>query len=176
MQNNLKDANQLDEHSNYSEETGDEHKFIIFSLGNEIYGARLLEVREVVEALPTKVVPNTIDSFIGVSNLRGQIVGVLDLRMRFGIDYEKAERPVFLVFDTPSGALATRVDKVESVSVIAPGDIENRPNIVSSIPSRFIIGIGKVEDRMVTIIDLKSVLSNEELTNVESSQLLSKSG
>ena len=157
------------------EENGDEHKFIIFSLGNEIYGARLLEVREVVEALPTKIVPNTISSFIGVSNLRGQIVGVLDLRKRFSIEYQKAERPVFLVFDTPSGALASQVDKVESVSVIAPDDIEDKPNIVSTIPSKFILGIGKVDDRMVTIIDLKSVLSNEELTYVENSQLLVKS-
>ena len=157
------------------EENGDEHKFIIFSLGNEIYGARLLEVREVVEALPTKIVPNTISSFIGVSNLRGQIVGVLDLRKRFSIDFEDADRPVFLVFDTPSGALASQVDKVESVSVIAPDDIEDKPNIVSTIPSKFILGIGKVDDRMVTIIDLKSVLSNEELTYVENSQLLVKS-
>lgn len=158
-----------------TEETGDEHKFIIFSLGNEIYGARLLEVREVVEALPTKIVPNTISSFIGVSNLRGQIVGVLDLRKRFSIEFQKADRPVFLVFDTPSGALASQVDKVESVSVIAPDDIEYKPNIVSTIPSRFILGIGKVDERMVTIIDLKSVLSNEELTYVENSQLLAKS-
>lgn len=156
-------------------ETGDEHKFIIFSLGNEIYGARLLEVREVVEALPTKIVPNTISSFIGVSNLRGQIVGVLDLRKRFSIDFEKADRPVFLVFDTPSGALASQVDKVESVSVIAPDDIEYKPNIVSKIPSKFILGIGKVDDRMVTIIDLKSILSNEELSYLENSQLLAKS-
>ena len=171
----MQDTREIETTRSQIEETGDENKFIIFSLGNEIYGARLLEVREVVEALPTKVVPNTISSFIGVSNLRGQIVGVLDLRLRFNIDYEKPERPVFLVFDTPSGALASQVDKVESVSVIAPGDIEHKPNIVSSIPSKFILGIGKVDGRMVTIIDLKSVLSHEELTHVESTHFMEKS-
>jgi purine-binding chemotaxis protein CheW len=157
-------------------EAGDESKFIIFSLGSELYGAKLLEVREVVETMPTKSVPNTITAFKGVCNLRGQIVGVVDLRLRFSIDCEKASRPVLFVFETESGAIAASVDQIVSVCVISPQDIETKPNIVSSIPTRYIIGIGKMDSRLVTLVDLKSILSQEELIRMDQSQILLKAG
>ncbi|MCX6109700.1 MAG: chemotaxis protein CheW [Proteobacteria bacterium] len=155
-------------------DAADENKYIIFALGEEYYGAKLLEVREVVEFLPTKSVPNTVPSFQGVCNLRGQIIGVVDLRIRFSIDAPKATRSVLLVFDTESGAIASSVDQIASVSVILPNDVEWRPNIVSSIPSKYIIGIGKLDQKMITIIDLKAVLSHDELTNIERSKMLVK--
>ncbi len=155
-------------------DVADENKYIIFSLGEDYYGAKLLEVREVVEVLPTKSVPNTVPSFKGVCNLRGQIIGVVDLRIRFSIEAPKAIRSVLLVFETESGAIASSVDQIASVSVIMPNDVEWRPNIVSSIPSKYIIGIGKLDQKMITLIDLKAVLSHDELTNIERSKMLAK--
>lgn len=157
--------------TNLREENHDENKYIVFALGSELYSAKLLEVREVVEPLSTKQVPNTVPSFEGVCNLRGQIIGVVNLRKRFGVDAPQALRPVLLVFDTDSGAIATSVDEIVSVSIIPDHDIESRPNIVSMVPSKFILGIGKLEDRMVTMIDLKAVLSHDELTNIEHSKM-----
>lgn len=156
------------------EDSSDEHKYVIFRLGKELYGAKLLAVREVVEVLPTKSVPNTVSSFQGVCNLRGQIIGVVDLRARFDVREAVPDRPVLLVFDTDSGAIAASVDQIASVSVIAPSDVEERPNIVSSIPTKYILGIGKLDGRMITLVDLKSVLSHEELTSVERSKMLLK--
>ena len=155
-------------------EAGDENKFVIFTLGRELYGAKLLEVREVVESLPTKDVPNTVRSFKGVCNLRGQIVGVVDLRTRFGVEGDPPQRPVLLVFETDSGAIAASVDGIASVSLIPPEDIDPKPNIVSAVPMKFIIGIGKMENRMVTLLDLKAVLSTEELVSVEVAKSLNK--
>ena len=156
------------------DEAGDDSKYIIFSLGSELYGAKLLEVREVVETMPTKSVPNTIAAFKGVCNLRGQIIGVVDLRLRFGIESDKALRPVLFVFETESGAIAAAVDQIVSVSVIPPKDIESKPNIVSSIPSKYILGIGKMDSRLITLVDLKTILSQEELTRVDQSRILEK--
>lgn len=155
--------------------TEDENKYIIFSLGAEIYGAKLLSVREVIEAMPTKSVPNTITSFIGVCNLRGQIIGVIDLRMRFAIEAPQAERPIFLIFETSSGPIGAAVDRIVSVSEIPEDLIEKQPNIVSAVPSRYMQGIGKINDRLVTLINLKDVLSNEELAHAHHSKIQMKS-
>jgi purine-binding chemotaxis protein CheW len=154
-----------------SSEEEDSNKFVIFSLAEELYGARLLEIREVVEALPTKPVPNTVPSFQGVCNLRGQIVGVLNLKRRFGMDETGIDRPVFLVFDTDSGAIATIVDKVESVSLIEPRDIETKTNIISAIPQKYITGIGKSRDRLITIVNLREILTDTELASIAESRI-----
>ena len=166
----------MKEHSNkrfheasnsHEQDDNNENKYIIFSLGSTLYGAKLTEVREVVEHLPTKKVPNTVPSFQGVCNLRGQIIGVIDLRTHFHISSEPVERPVLLVFETDSGAIAATVDNIGAVMEIPTFDIETKPNIVSPISSKYIIGIAKHESEMIILLDLRSVLSHEELKNVE---------
>lgn len=159
-----------------SEEDLDEHKYVLFSLAGEQYGARLLEIREVVESLPLKKVPNTIEAFQGVGNLRGRIIGVIDLRISFSLFAPPAERPVLLLFDTDSGPIACIVDRILSVAVISPVDVEKQPNIVSTIPRKYILGIGKIDGMMVTLLDLKSVLSHAELLNVDQSKIQVKAG
>jgi purine-binding chemotaxis protein CheW len=152
----------------------DENKYIVFSLGGELYGTKLLSVREVIEAMATKAVPNTIPSFLGVCNLRGQIVGVIDLRIRFGVVAPPAERPIFLVFETSSGLIGAAVDRIVSVSEIPSHQVEAKPNIVCAVPARYIQGIGKWDDRLVTLIDLRDVLSHEELAHTDASRILLK--
>ena len=152
-------------------EAGDEDKYIVFRLGQERYGAKLLEVREVVESMPIKAVPNTVRAFQGVCNLRGQVVGVVDLRTRFAIKGAPAPRPVLFVFETDSGAIAAAVDQIESVAVIPAKDIETKINIVTSVPAKYILGIGKLGDHMITIVALRHILSHEELTDAQASKL-----
>jgi purine-binding chemotaxis protein CheW len=154
-----------------NEENADENKYIIFCLNEELYGTRLLEVREVVEPMPIKTVPNTVSYFEGVCNLRGQIIGVISLKSRFGIDKDTDAQNIMFVFDTESGAIAATVDKIMTVTAVPPTDIERNPNIVSNIPQRFISGIAKVNDRLVTLIDLRQILSSEELIQLEQSKM-----
>lgn len=148
----------------------DENKYVVFELGNELYGARIADVREVVQLLPIKPVPNTIGSFVGVCNLKGQIVGVIDLRQRFSTK-STSSSPVMLVTETNSGAICCIVDAIRSVSNILPEDIERSPNIIATIPMKYIYGIGKYESRLVTLIQLPLILSSEELTSVEHSRM-----
>lgn len=153
---------------------GDEHKYIVFKLGSEVYGTPLLAVREVVEVLAIKALPNTIPAFKGVFNLRGQIVGVLDLHVRFGLDQDGENRPVLLVFDLEAGALAAQVDQIISVDVIAPNQIEHKANIISTVPTQYIRGIAMTKKHMITLIDLQSLLSADELTQLNSSRILAR--
>ncbi len=154
----------------------DFHKYVIFRLAEELYGAALLDVREVVERLPIKSVPNTVEAFEGVCNLRGQIIGVVDLRTRFSLQGQAPLRPILLVFESDSGAIAAQVDEIISVAIIPSTDIEVRPNIVSAVPLQYIRGIGKYQERLVTLIDLRQVLSSDELTQLDQSKLFTKPG
>jgi purine-binding chemotaxis protein CheW len=152
----------------------DLHKYIVFKLGSELYGTPLLAVREVVEEMPIKPLPNTIESFRGVCNLRGQIIGVINLSAQFNIEHSASKKPVLMVFDSGKGALAVQVDHIETVTVIPPENIEIQTGLLASLDHKFIHGIGKLNDRLVTLIDLKSILSTQELMDVSNSKLLPK--
>jgi purine-binding chemotaxis protein CheW len=152
----------------------DQHKYVVFQIGEELYGTHLLSVREVVEELPIKPLPNTIQAFRGVCNLRGQIVGVLDLAKLFNIQRAPTGRPLLMVFDAINGSLAATVDCIKEVSVILPSDVDDASGVVTGADRRFIKGIGKLRQRLVTLIDLKAALSQQQLYEITSSKLMIK--
>lgn len=142
-----------------------ENRYLIFNLREEQYATPLLGVREIIEPQEFKPLPNTMPFFLGVINLRGQIVGLIDLRLRFGLPAETHENMALIVFDTPSGPLAALVDHVTSVQTIEENNIERQPNVKSRIPSSYLIGIAKAGDRLVAVLDLQKILSTDELLN-----------
>jgi purine-binding chemotaxis protein CheW len=156
--------------SSFDFEKSDDHKYILFYLGNEIYATPLTYTREVVEVLPTKTIPNTVSSFLGVCNLRGQIVGVVDLKKRFSIESSTSRVGVYFVFDVAQGVMAAKVDDILCVDVIEPESIENEPNLVSSVPQKYIVGIAKYKNSLVTLVDFRKVLSQEEVLDLASIQ------
>ena len=79
-----------------------------------------------------------------------------------------------LVAETVSGAIACIVDRINSVSVITPDQIETKPNIVAALPMNFVYGVGKLGDRLATIVNLQSILSSEELVSIDNSKILEK--
>ena len=101
-------------------------KFLIFQLGEEHYATPLLSVKEIVEPHNYTPVPNCQPYFLGVTNLRGQILGLIDLRKKLGFQPENRVRMSYMVFDTESGLLAALVDEVLSVTTIKDEDIEKR--------------------------------------------------
>ena len=134
------------EHESHNNDVDDidNQKYIVFRIGEEIYATKLLSVREVVEELPIKTLPNTIRAFKGVCNLRGQIVGVIDLSAQFKVEKSECERPVLLVFDSESGALAVEIDHIETVTIIPPEDIEAPSGLLSAVENQFIQGYSSV--------------------------------
>ena len=150
------------QHLSVSDST-EEGRYLLFRLGTELYGTPLLGVREVVEAQPTKPVPNTISCFTGVINIRGEIVGVIDLRMRFGHPANTGAESALMVFSTEAGPMAALVDKVEAVVKIPDDKIDKQPNVHTTVPLEFLLGIAKDSERLVTLIDLNRTLGKEEL-------------
>ena len=140
-----------------------ESRYILFQLGEELFGTQLLGVKEIVEPLSHKPIPNSKKHFMGMINLRGQILGVIDLRKRLGNEI-KEEPSAFIVCETEDGtALAAAVDKVVAVGSIGADEIDQDPKITSEIPTRFLKGVGKYKEDLVIIIDLKELLMSEDL-------------
>ncbi len=141
----------------------EENRYLIFSLGREMFGTPLLGVREVVEPLPPKPVPNTRPFFTGVINIRGEIVGVMDLRARFQQNQKTEPGQAMMVFETLTGTEAALVDKIEAVAKIPERNIERQPNVKSNIPADYLLGVAKEGERLVTLIDLRKVLEEQEV-------------
>lgn len=141
----------------------EENRYLIFSLGREMFGTPLLGVREVVEPLAPKPVPNTRPFFTGVINIRGEIVGVMDLRARFQQTPKSEPGQAMMVFETSTGTEAALVDRIEAVAKISEKNIELQPNVRSNIPSDYLLGVAKEGERLVTLIDLRKVLEEQEV-------------
>ena len=143
-----------------------DNRYILFYVGNEIYGTPLLDVREVVEYQEPKFMPNMVNHFAGVINIRGSIVGVMDLRKKFNQKTEVNKTTAFLVSDSDQGAIAAVVDRVDSVQSISSDLIDAKPPVMTNVNHEYLIGIAKIKDQLVTLIQLHSLLSEEKLIQV----------
>ena len=141
------------------------NRYLVFKINETCFAAQLLDVREVVQYQLPKTIPNTRKHFSGVINLRGAIVGVVNLRTKCGFSpLDNLQKSVFLVCDTDSGFLAALVDGVESVLTIEENQIEKNPPVQIDIEQKYLTGVAKIEDKLISIINLKQFLSEEKLT------------
>ena len=147
--------------------------YLTFYLDEELFGLNILLVREVLEFTSITRVPMTADFMRGVINVRGHVVPVVDLRQKFGL--EKVEQTVNtciiiveLEIEGESATMGALVDGVQEVMDIAPGQIEASPRLGSRIDTRFIQGIGKLNERFVILLDIQAIFSSQELSMISS--------
>lgn len=140
-----------------------ERQLVVFEIGNEHYGVDIVAVESIIKMQPITAVPHARDFVEGVTNLRGTVLPVIDLRKRFGIETREADKNtrviVVSINDIKVGMI---VDSVSEVLRIAEETIEPAPPIVLSVDSTFITGIAKVDERLIILLDLGKVLSIEE--------------
>lgn len=145
-----------------------EGKYLTFVLGKEEYGLKILSVREIIGIMDITTVPQTPIFMKGVINLRGKVIPVIDLRLKFGmeeIDYTKETCIIVVeVHDTMMGIV---VDTVSEVVDIKDADIEPAPSFGSSISTDFILGMGKIKDKVKILLDIFKVLTDEELKAIQ---------
>lgn len=141
----------------------DDARFLLFKVAGELYGTPLLGIREVVEPQEPKPIPNTVPFFSGVINLRGQVVGVVDLRKRFGHEATKHHGMALMVFETESGPLAAVVDEIDCVVQLTEEHIDTKPIVRANVPSEYLLGIGNQDGRLISLIDLNRILGSEDL-------------
>jgi len=138
------------------------HHLVTFKLGNEEYGIEIGSVQEIIRAADITPVPGAPAHVRGVINIRGKIIPVVDLAKRFrlsGAETDDAQRIV--VVELGEKRLGMLVDSVSQVIKVPSGIVEDLPEEASSLDDHFIKGIGKLDDRLIIILDLNnSLLSN----------------
>lgn len=146
-------------------------KYMTFKLASEEYGLEILKVRELIGLLEITRVPRTPDFVRGVINLRGRVIPVVDLRVKFGMEAALAtsQSVIIVVQLGAAGAGLTMgilVDEVVEVRAIAAEDVEPPPNFQSQAVADFILGIGKAEKRIIFLLDIDRVLTAPEASRV----------
>jgi purine-binding chemotaxis protein CheW len=146
-----------------------EGKYLTFSLGKEQFGIGILKVREIIGLMEITPVPKTPEYIKGVINLRGKVIPVLDLRLRFGMAaVEQTERTCIIVVEMASSEgdlllVGIVVDSVSEVMNIRSEDIENTPAFGVGVDTDYILGMAKSEKDVKILLDIDRVLSHEEI-------------
>lgn len=144
----------------------DEEQFVTFSIGDEEYGIQIIKVQEINRLTEITKVPKAPYFIEGVTNLRGNVIPVIDIRKRFSMDTKAADdKTRIIVVDIEGKRTGLKVDMVNEVLRLLKSEIESSPAIVSSdIDSDFIESIGKIDDgsRMIIILNIEKILTARE--------------
>jgi purine-binding chemotaxis protein CheW len=147
------------------------YQVLTFKLADEVYGVDIMSVREVLDYTSVTKVPQTPDFMVGVINLRGNVVPVLDLRLKFGMGatQKTVNTCVIIVeveIDDESTVLGALADSVQEVVEFLGENIEEAPKIGTQLNTAFIEGMAKKDDGFVIILNVNSVFSSSEIINL----------
>ncbi len=139
-------------------------QLVTFSLGGEEFALEILKVQEINRMVDITQVPKTPDFVEGVINLRGKVVPVIDLGKRLGLrETEKTSQSRIMVVEVIGNTVGLIVDSVSEVLRLPAQTVEPAPPFVSSVETEYIMGVGKVEGRLVILLDINKVFSSEEV-------------
>lgn len=146
-------------------------KYMTFKLAAEEYGLEILKVRELIGLLEITRVPRAPEFIRGLINLRGKVIPVVDLRVKFGMaTVELTSQNVIIVVQIGSTStgltMGILVDEVLEVHAIGEQDIEPPPNFQSQAVADFILGVGKADKRIIFLLDIDRVLTGAEASRV----------
>jgi purine-binding chemotaxis protein CheW len=143
-------------------------KYLTFALGQEEYGIGILKIKEIIGVMPITAVPQTPPFVKGVINLRGKVIPVTDLRMKFGLDtMDYTERTCIIVVeinhDSRPLLMGLVVDGVSEVANIRGGEIEGTPDFGTGMRASFIKGMAKIAGGVKILLDIDAILTGEQL-------------
>jgi len=143
-------------------------KYLTFRLGAEEFGVRVDKVREIMGVQEITAVPQTPDYLKGVINLRGKVIPVIDLRLKFGLEaIEYTQRTCIIVVQVHGEVSLMQVglvvDTVSEVLNLVGSDIENTPDFGSQLTTPFILGMAKVKGKVKILLDIDRVVSAQEM-------------
>src|SRR5512135_3645900 len=147
-------------------------QYLTFKLDEEVFSLEISKVREVLDFTTITKVPRTPDFMRGVINLRGNVVPVVDMRLKFGMSKtEKTVNTCIIIveisLDGDTTILGALADSVQEVIELEPGQIEPPPKIGTRLRTEFIKGMGKRDEQFIMILDIDKVFSADELTLVQ---------
>ena len=149
-----------------------EGKYLSFTLANEEYGMGILKIKEIIGMMPITPVPRTREFVRGVLNLRGKVIPVVDLRLRFGIEAaDYTERTCIIIVEIPDESgivqIGVVVDSVSEVLYIKADEIEDTPTFGTKVSTEYILGMAKMEGGVKLLLDIDQVLGSEEMALLE---------
>ena len=140
------------------------HEYLSFQLGAEEYGIDILRVQEIRAYEKATRIPNTPAFIKGVINLRGVIVPVVDLRMKFGLETaEYNELTVVVVLNVAGRTVGIVVDKVSDVLALGAGDIRPAPEFTARVDNAFVRGLATLDERMLIIADIERLMTGADM-------------
>ncbi len=166
----MSETNTVDQIKNEAQEI---IQLVSFRLGDEEYGVDILNVQEIIKMMEITRVPNSPDFVEGVINLRGKVLPVIDLRKRLGLpkkEHDKATR--IIVVEMDKKIVGFIVDSVSEVLRIPYSALEAPPQMSNGVGEEFISAVGKLNDKLLILLDLKRILSVEEKKKLEMEEFI----
>jgi purine-binding chemotaxis protein CheW len=149
-----------------TEQSGGE--YLTFVLGGEEYGVEILKVQEIRSYEAATKIANTPDFIKGVINLRGSIVPIIDLRMRFRLSSaEYNDTTVVIILNLSNRTMGIVVDGVSDVLELKESQISSVPDLVSSIDTKYLLGLGTADGRMLILVDIEQLMTSNEMAIIE---------
>ena len=147
------------------------NQYLTFSLSDELYALEVSKVKEVLEYQPITRVPKTPDFMRGVINVRGGIVPIVDLRLKFELPAQEQTVDTCIIvleisIENETITVGTIADNVHELVELQPEEIEPTPKIGTRLDTDFIEGIGKNNDRFLVILNIDKILTSEEITSM----------
>lgn len=147
---------------------GGASEYLTFCLGNEEYGIDILKVQELRGYDAVTLIPNAPGFIKGVINLRGIIVPIVDLRIKFNVGSATYDQfTVVIVLNVGGRVVGIVVDSVSDVLTLQPGQVRPAPEFSATLHTGFIRGIGTVDERMLVLIDIESLMMSPEMALIE---------
>jgi len=143
-------------------------KYLVFHLGREEFGIRVLKVREIMGIQDITAVPQTPSHVKGVINLRGKVIPVVDLRLKFGLPQQEYSQRTCIIVVQMSGQagpmlIGIVVDGVAEVLNLAAADIEDTPDFGDGTATPYLLGMAKVKDKVKILLEIDRVLTSQDL-------------
>ena len=139
-------------------------QLVTFSTGDEEFGVDILRVQEIIRTMAITKVPKAPEFVEGVINLRGKVIPIIDLRRRFGLQPKSHDKHTrIIVIEINTMIVGFVVDAVSEVLRIPASTVEPPPPVVSGLESEYISGVGKLEDRLLILLDLDRLLSRADI-------------
>jgi purine-binding chemotaxis protein CheW len=146
-------------------------RYLSFCLGNEEFAIPLLSVKEVIAVPEITPIPSSPIHFLGIMNLRGQVISIIDLRQKLGIQAKNSTETAVIICDLGNLCLGVVVDSINSVLAPKCEDISPKPELQSSKNSDYITGVFRKENRLVIFLDIVKTLSPEDHRAASPAQL-----
>jgi purine-binding chemotaxis protein CheW len=139
-------------------------KYLTFFLGNEEYGIAILKVIEIIGVMEITAVPRTPRFIKGVINLRGKVIPIMDLRLKFDMEAkEQTDETVVIVVEAQGIEMGIVVDKVSEVLDISGNQIEDTPSFGVDVDTDYILGIGKINSKVKLLLDIDKIISAKDV-------------